>query len=357
MFPGWRSEVACACVFLLALIPIPSFVYAQPQVDCLREIKADLAQGFFDDVILKCYQALSMDPRNPETYYYLAIAYSKKGDFAQPLRYYQRAIERNPQDPLLLCELGLVWQLKGEDGRALEYYRKALMLDPRCIVAYHALAEIYGKKGDYRRDIIYSRRALALNPSDVDVYYVFRIPYVQKVIYEEAKKNFLKAIELDPGFIKAYWALGEFYSKIAKIYSNEAHYDHAIKCWYRIIQLNPAEPGAYFILGVTFREKGMTAKARAFLQKAIQLKYYDIFGAYANLKDVYSQEGREENFIRYLKKVLKRNPGDTEARYFLAEMYLCGGKTDEANAQAEELRRYARHDLADRLKGLRHATP
>jgi len=359
-FLTFRRFVSSAAGWALCLawLALPSSgALAAGENDYLREAKASLAQGFYDQAIPSCEAALRLNPRDPLAFYYLAVAYSKKGDFAKPLHYYRRAVEKNPHDAFAYCELGLAWQLNGKPAEALACYHRAIALDPRCIAAYHGLAEIYGKSGGYKNDILYSRRALAIDPGDVDVYYVFRIPYVQKLVYEKARENFQRAIDIDPGFAMAYWTLGELYSKLAKIYSNEAHYDNAIKCWYRVIQLNPRESGAYFILGVTFREKGMTDRARVFLERAIRLKYYDIFGAYANLKDVYLQEGRERKFIRYLEKVLAKNPGDTEARYFLGESYLRNDRKGDARMQEQELRKYARHDLADRLKGFIHASP
>lgn len=293
--------------------------------DYLKQGRIYLAQGLYDEALASLKKAEEKDPTDAEVYYYLGLAYSGKGDFNRPLWVYQKAVSKNPSSAQAYCELGVAWQERHNLPKAIECYQKAIRLDPEHIEAYQALAEAYGLAGQHLKDIAYSKRVLFFQPYNTDVYYVSRIPYVRKKIYELAEKNFKKSIQLNPRSLRMYYMLGVFYAKLSGVYNVETNSDKAIECWHKMIAINPKEATTYFLLGTGFKDKGMLGRAEAYLKKALAMGYFDRFGAYAHLQDLYLKQNKIRKLIVYLEDIVSHNPVDGEARYYLAESYRrCG---------------------------------
>ncbi|HIE26228.1 TPA: tetratricopeptide repeat protein, partial [Candidatus Poribacteria bacterium] len=76
-------------------------------------------------------------------YYWVAVSYSKDGDFDAAAEQYKQAILLEPNFAEAHAALGSVYQIKGLFGDAISELKKAINIDPTFAKAYTNLGLIY----------------------------------------------------------------------------------------------------------------------------------------------------------------------------------------------------------------------
>jgi tetratricopeptide (TPR) repeat protein len=92
-------------------------------------------------------KSLELEPRNPETWYFKAVAEGKTGDLAGALKDYSKAIELNPQYVEALVNRGLMYFNEQKFDEAIADYTAALAVRPDIIIARNNRAMAYLSKG------------------------------------------------------------------------------------------------------------------------------------------------------------------------------------------------------------------
>lgn len=92
-------------------------------------------------------KSLELEPRNPETWYFKAVAEGKTGDLAGALKDYSKAIELNPQYVEALVNRGLMYFNEQKYDEAIADYTAALAVRPDIIIARNNRAMAYLSKG------------------------------------------------------------------------------------------------------------------------------------------------------------------------------------------------------------------
>ncbi|MBN8680613.1 MAG: tetratricopeptide repeat protein [Chitinophagales bacterium] len=92
-------------------------------------------------------KSLELEPRNPETWYFKAVAEGKTGDLAGALKDYSKAIELNPQYVEALVNRGLMYFNEQKYDEAIADYTSALSVRPDIIIARNNRAMAYLSKG------------------------------------------------------------------------------------------------------------------------------------------------------------------------------------------------------------------
>src|ERR1051326_4500828 len=83
------------------------------------------------------------DPKLPHTWFNLAIAYKKQGDFDKALAQIQGMLRLVPSEPIAHYQLGTLYKLKGDNSAAIREFETARDLNPRLAAAHFQLYGLY----------------------------------------------------------------------------------------------------------------------------------------------------------------------------------------------------------------------
>jgi tetratricopeptide (TPR) repeat protein len=174
--------------------------------------------------------ALRIDPNYEEAYYNLGVTL-RDDEITSALQLFEKAVELDSEYALAHRELG--WSLRKLDrNRESEYHiRRAVELDDTDGWAHIYLGNLLWRKGD--------------------------LP--------AAERAFLKAAEVWPGDSVPCWCLAMFYEYTDRPGEADFFYEGAL-------QLNPDDPQANMRFGLYLKEIVETAKAKSYLERALELE-------------------------------------------------------------------------------------
>lgn len=152
-----------------------------------------------------CYQALSenktaaeyykksleLDPKNSETAYYVALAYSNAENFTQAKTYAQKALSLNPnnqnakelltyvieQENTMLADKAITLFDQGQYAQALGILNKVIAQDPKDSNALYYRGMVYDQQKNYQAAINDYKKALQYNPQMIIANYSIAIDY------------------------------------------------------------------------------------------------------------------------------------------------------------------------------------
>jgi TolB-like protein/DNA-binding winged helix-turn-helix (wHTH) protein/Tfp pilus assembly protein PilF len=248
-------------------------------------------------------------------------------DVAKAIGYFQKAIEKDPSHAPAHAALAEAYVWLGETtaansletfSRAKAEAAKAVELDDTLAEGHASLAAALAEHWEWATAGREFDRALELNPNSAAVHaghsdYLAKVGRPQAAI-AEAKL----AAELDPLSLRSYFDLGLHYY-------NARQYDLALEQTRKIRELDPYAD-VQWLLGVTYREKGMYEEAIREFQKMGGHPY-----ALAHLGNAYARAGRvaeARETISNLKDRLQKE----SVTYGIALVYAGLGETDEAFA-------------------------
>ncbi len=112
----------------------------------VRNGKKHLAKGKCHQAIKEFEKAIDKDPRNPETHYWLGVAYHECGYYDRAIAVWRISIELRPKDVVWVSRvrtsIGFALELKGDYEGASAEYRFALKLDSKNAIARASLDDI-----------------------------------------------------------------------------------------------------------------------------------------------------------------------------------------------------------------------
>jgi DNA-binding winged helix-turn-helix (wHTH) protein/tetratricopeptide (TPR) repeat protein len=205
--------------------------------------------------------------------------------------------------------------------QVIELYRQATEADPNSAAAYSRLASALLYTGDVssaRAPII---RAMALDPSISDIQYTLG-HYYWRTNDERAGEAYREAIRLNPENAGALGAYGHWSLQ-------QADADEAGEYFRRALNVDPQSLERYRDLGAYFGATGKREQALSLAQE-IQLRFDDV-RSYQVLARMYEQTGDVDVAIAWARKAVRREPGNPEFKWQLAELYSRIGEPDMAN--------------------------
>ena len=90
-------------------------------------------------------------PEMPTGYYYLGVAWDRKGDAARALEAYRKALELKPDYAQAHSSLGLLYWRQNDRAKALDELRQAVMSDPDMAEAHYNFGLALAQSGRSRR--------------------------------------------------------------------------------------------------------------------------------------------------------------------------------------------------------------
>ena len=189
---------------------------------------------------------------------------------------------------------------------AIQFFEKAISLDSRYAEAYAGLAEANAMKFAY-----YDRKADLL---------------------DKASELSLKAIMYDS-------TLAEAYSSLALSYYYKNSFEEAIIAVNKALELDPNGFFAHWIKGRIYFTTDKNLEAFEPFKKAVELNP-DFYTAYGDLRmvcerlnNIEEREKTTKKALQFYPGYLEKNPDDSRARIFYAQLLVRIGKIEEAKKE------------------------
>jgi eukaryotic-like serine/threonine-protein kinase len=237
--------------------------------------------------------------------------YDKPGNLDQAIAAFSSAVSTDPQFALGYAGLGEAYRVKYRLDKNLKWTdlalanaTKATTLNGSLSSAYVTLGRIHDTLGKNDLALTEFQRALELDPRNPDALTGEALSYEHAGRASDAEAAYKKAIALRPDYWDGYNHLGLFYD-------GQGKYDDAAKELQHAVQLTPDNATVYSNLGAIYLDTGDARnlpQAESALKKSIELA--PSYGAYANLGNMYLQQGRFVESAAATEKALQMNDKD-----------------------------------------------
>ena len=152
-------------------------------------------------------ESLSVDARNPKTWYDLALALNKLGDKAGEQQALEKAVMLDPVFTLAHNQLGVRYTADGKVGEAEKEFQAALGIEPQFAEARNNLGVLYGRQGRNADAEKMLRQAIEDSPEYVQAYVNLSLILAAQGQFTEAERQTQAAIRLAPDDHNAQTAL------------------------------------------------------------------------------------------------------------------------------------------------------
>jgi len=228
------------------------------------EALENLKQHRVSEAILRCNQALIMDPDCMEAYLYLGHAYLKDDRPSLAVENYRKALTLAPHDSRVHCNLALGLTRVGAWADAESALVRALELDPDNLVARNNLGSLYRELGRRDEALTAYRAVVDRDPDYMAAHYNLGLTYYEMGRFKEAVKECKAALKLDPGNLQACINLGLVYYQMGK-------FKQCVEIHHQALEIDSNNAVIYNNLGVALSALGRRDEALAAFQRAILL--------------------------------------------------------------------------------------
>jgi len=251
--------------------------------------------------------AISLDPNRIESYLSLARYYTRQEKAAAAEEVIQKAISINSGSPLGYIEYGRFLTFTNRPNEATEQFTRAIEVAPKNLEARESLAGFY-----------LSERA-----------------------FDKAERAYVELAASQDNSPETLTMLADFYSLVGRE-------EDAVKVFEGILVQNPDFLGARYGLGKIYLERREFEKVEQQVGELLKINETDadahLLRARMNLLN-----DRADEAVMSLEKILKREPGNQAALYYMAQARLALGQIDQARAFIGDLEKYHPRYLYSRL--------
>lgn len=252
-------------------------------------------------------QAIALDESRVESYLSLARFYMKLNKAAEAENTIKKAISVNEKSPLGYLEYGRFYAFSARPSEAETQFKKAVEIDGTNLEARESLAEFYVTQKDFAKA-------------------------------EQAYKDLAQTLDNSP----------EGLTPLANFYSLVGRQENAINVFQSILKDSPEYVRARYRLSEIHLERREPEKVKEQVEKLLSLNDTDaealMLRARLNL-----QENKAEDSIRDLEEILKKQPAQKDALFYMTQARLALGQIAEARAFIGDLDRYHPGYLQTRL--------
>jgi predicted CXXCH cytochrome family protein len=223
---------------------------------CKNAVNLQCASGL--ETLIKRYA-----PTEAKFYAALGDAYSRAGNQAQAIAWFDEALRRNPTDLAilgkmvdslidanqldraqqllesaegkaspsveLLANLGNIYARQGQLRKADETLHQVLSIDPELAQSYNLLGMVPEQEGNYAEAVRLYREAIRLRPDLAEAHNNLARVLVASNQYKEAEFEFKQAISAAPGFAEAHHNFGLFLVATKQAPQSEAELGEAVR--------------------------------------------------------------------------------------------------------------------------------
>ncbi|MDR1148260.1 MAG: tetratricopeptide repeat protein [Spirochaetaceae bacterium] len=254
----------------------------------------------WDGAIFYFTEAVRLNLKTRDVYFYRARAYENKGNINQAIADLGLAISKDWSDGEAIRSRGALYIGKGDYDRAIADFSQAVARNPKDAESYNYRGVAYFRKADYDQAIVDWTKAVKLDPKFATAYANRGNAYYNKADYDKAIADYTKVVELDPKYAYAYNSRGDAYNK-------KSDYDRAIEDWTKAVELDPKYAAAYTNRGYAYYNKADYDKAIADFTKVVELDP-KFATAYKGRGDAYNYKGDYDRAIVDFTKAVELNP-------------------------------------------------
>ncbi len=176
------------------------------------EVRKSLAQEWYERGLKKedakqkiaCFElAIDFGLDNEDIFFNLSMAYYKKGQWDNAIKYLEKTIKANPKHVIAHSKLGVSHSYIKNYGKSLEYCKKAVELDPESTTAHDHLGIVYHQHEQYENAIKSFQDALDVKPDNAWAYFYLGNTYTAMKEFDKAMECYYKTIEIEPKFTAA----------------------------------------------------------------------------------------------------------------------------------------------------------
>ena len=236
--------------------------------------------------------------------------------------YFQQAIDKDPTfglgySGLADCNSGLTWHGFTSPAetlpRAHAAARKAIEIDPQSAEAHASLALVLHHEWDWPGAETEFKLALQLDPNYANAHHWYGDYLSVRGRHDEALLEAKEALKLDPlNLMIGTW--------VAQRYYLAREYDAAIEQSLKTIELDSNFPASHLLLGESYLQMGLQAKALTELQSATRLSPEDPLYL-AQVGVAYAYEGKKADALRIIDQLQATSSKRYVSPYGLAQIF------------------------------------
>ncbi len=322
-------------------------------VDLSVQIATNLMQDQPDEARKEIDQILKLEPKNPVGHVLLGELQYKLGKFEEAEAILGGESVVNSRFPQAHFLLGNLSRQKNKMDEAQDHYQKALALNGAYVPARLALAEVFVSKGRFEDSREEIKKALQVQPGNTAVR-LFKVqldlaerklpdadaslsgllkeepnnPSIlrQMSIYQqirgnsnEAEKYLVRALEIAPDS-------EQLFRDLAGLYEIMKQPDRALQ---KLNNVPQKQAFHYELMGTILSHLGKMQDAETAYKKALE-KDPKRLSSEMHLAELYVQTGREDEGIKTLDDLAKKDPKRTDVLALKGNVLQIQGKTKEA---------------------------
>lgn len=256
-----------------------------------------------------------MKPEDAQVYLELGMEYAVRGEYDNAIVLCDVAITLDPGNAMAYMERGEVYLDKNEHELAIVDFDTVILLSPANASAYCSRGLGYFGLQDYDRAISDFDAAIALDPNDAEFHYQRVCAYFAKRECAQAIAGFADVVRLNPPDINDYRvSLRRFIKMRFEDAMLAKEQEHAIAYCDAAIQLDPNDATAYSDRALVYVQQGKYDRAVAEYGVAIALDSGDAM-RYLERGEAYFHQGKYDRAIEDFDVVIRIWPANDSAYY------------------------------------------
>ncbi len=285
-------------------------------LDCTKAISLDrnsswayysrgsvyLDKRIYDLAIADFTQALAIDPKYQWAYNGRGWAKYEKQQYDLAVADFNKALEFDPKDVFSYLNRGVTYADQGRLDLAIADYLKVVQLEPKNASVYYARGLLYVNTGRYDLALLDYAKVIELDPKNFQLYNDRGVVYFNNGQFDLAARDYEKAIEINPKFA---WP----HNNLGNIYIQNEKYEAALKEYTKAIEIDSQYSMAYFNRGRAHTYMQRYDPAIKDYSNAIKLDS-QYAQAYSNRAAAYWSTQQYDSALGDFAKAIELNPKD-----------------------------------------------
>ena len=295
----------------------------------LEEINDLIGKKEFDKAKELLEPALKADPENVELLKLSGLVASNDEDWQKARSNFETVVKFKPEDATSWFYLASAYDRLGDFVSAKNAYIKVIDLRSGYTEAYKSLCVILMKMNEPENAIKYAVIANAIEPDDYIFHFVIGTAYMKLKEFQKSIEPFKRALEKEPDNIGTLNSLGTAYMAVGNS-------EDAIKCYKRALELRPNSPMAYYNIGSAYQIQQNHEEACIYLEKACELDDEDeVFKTALAMSK--TKLGCYEEASKIYKSLLLQHPEKENYKYNLVTCFEAMGDLQTAIKMLESM--------------------
>lgn len=288
----------------------------------LEEINDLIGKKEFDKAKELLEPALKADPENVELLKLSGLVASNDEDWQKARSNFETVVKFKPEDATSWFYLASAYDRLGDFVSAKNAYIKVIDLRSGYTEAYKSLCVILMKMNEPENAIKYAVIANAIEPDDYIFHFVIGTAYMKLKEFQKSIEPFKRALDKEPDNIGTLNSLGTAYMAVGNS-------EDAIKCYKRALELKPNSPMAYYNIGSAYQIQQNHEEACIYLEKACELDDEDeVFKTALAMSK--TKLGYYEEASKIYKSLLLQHPEKENYKYNLVTCFEAMGDLQTA---------------------------